>query len=174
MTFETITAIRTQRSEHPKIHRVGNMHPATLDQALDSVKREIGTHDYTPFDRFIEEHLLNPVTWQNPDSSYHVSLNASYKHHSYDHSLHIAAADGPTPAAARRNLAAKITGKILVFGSPMPSAKRLEVPDLHDQNDPHNQKDIRQAFRELLDRFDSETIEEMRAALRMAPASPDA
>ena len=136
MQFETITLVRDPHTLQTEIHRQGNLPAILIDECLQRVRTEIGARQETPLDRFLRENDITPQTWETPEGDYHVSMNASWKEYRHGHSLHIAAADGPTPAAARRKLAAAISGKFLSTGLWPPFTTVTQVPDLSLPMDP--------------------------------------
>ena len=114
----------------PEVHVHGDMWPVDVDAALDEVRRQIGTYEETPLDRFTAEHGLSVKTSTNRDGSYHAFMEASLREPGTNWGLLISSADGETPAAARRNLAARISGGTLVRGAMLPNPRYIQVPDL--------------------------------------------
>jgi len=97
------------------------------------VRRQIGTYDETPLDRFTAEHGLEVKMSTNRDGSYHALVEASLRDPGSRWGLLLSSADGETPAAARRNLAARISGGTLVRGAMFASPQYIAVPDLVGQ-----------------------------------------
>ena len=122
-----------QQPGHPEpdVHVHGTLRPHVLDQALDLAKRQIGTYEPTPLDRFLEEHNLRTFTMPLRDQEgVRVSLEASLRDPGSPWGLMPAAGEGRTPAAARRELARCISNGKLVLGACLPGSRELPVPDL--------------------------------------------
>ena len=166
MQYASVTALRNlSGGMKMEVHLQTNMLPPTLDEALDRAKKEIGTHDETPLDRFLEETEMEPSLWQESGGNYYTSLNASWKTHEYEHSLYQAYGRGQTPAAARRDLARRISGKILVQGLWLSMSRETQVPDLTEKRTWRDQEAMLRDLRDMLAEADPETVSKMQATL---------
>ena len=125
-----ITITRPFGSNGPEVHVHGDLRPVDVDAALDEVRRQIGTYEETPLDRFLEEQELTLNIWQNRDESYHAFIEANLREPGTNWGLLECSDDGRTPAEARRNLAARMSGGTLVRGAMLPNPRYIQVPDL--------------------------------------------
>lgn len=165
MQFKTITIVRPYMANETEVHMQGNLLDLDLHEALDKVRKETGTHDWTPLDRFLDEHRMKPSSWRNRDGSFHVTLDTSYKHRQHDHSLYLAHADGATPAAAKRTLANTISGKFLAHGGNFAYPNYIEVPDLTEVPHWDNSRQMLTVLESMLDHADPNTLQQMADAI---------
>jgi hypothetical protein len=129
--YASVTAVRI--GERLEVHVHGNLPAGALDQALDEAKRQIGTYEPTPLDRFLGENNLEARILQYTPGEFSASLNANWREPEQPKGrgqLHHASGKGPTPAAARRELAKTISGQTLVVNATLASSREISVPDL--------------------------------------------
>ena len=130
--YGSVTVIRPRWGDLTlEVHIHGAMPKWLMDQALDEAKRQIGTYEETPLERFCREHELRINIHATPDNDIaRASIEASYREPGDRWGLNPCSAEGRTPAEARRKLSEKISGKTLVIGSMLPIARDVPVPDL--------------------------------------------
>ena len=114
----------------PEVHLYGDLQASSIDLALDEVRRIIGTYEETPLDRFVQAEGLKLEVWTNRDGTFHAFIEASLREPGTTWGLMGCSADGATPAAARRNLAARMSGGTLVRGAMLPNPRYVGIPDL--------------------------------------------
>ena len=128
--YASITITRRYGDSYPEAHLHGNLPAHLIDQGLDDAKRQLGTYEETPLDRFVEKNGLVVHMISLGETHLRASLEASLRDPGNQWGLLGADGEGRTPAAARRALARRISGGTLVLGSGLPISRDLAVPDL--------------------------------------------
>ena len=138
LQYGSVTVLRPSWDEQAlEVHVHGKMPRWLMDQALDEAKRQIGTYEETPLEKFCREQEITINIYPTRDEDVaRASIEASYRIPGNHWSLKGCSTEGRTPAEARRNLAVLISGKTIVIGSMLPIARDIRVPDL----DPAEQK----------------------------------
>ena len=129
--YASVTAVKS--GERVEVHIHGNLSIGSLDQALDEAKRQIGTYEPTPLDRFLGENNLEAQILEHTPGEFSASLNANWREREQPKGhgqLRQAYGRGPTPAAARRDLAKTISGQTLVVNATLATSPDINVPDL--------------------------------------------
>ena len=129
--YASVTAVKS--GERVEVHVHGNLPTEALDQALDEAKRQIGTYEPTPLDRFLWENNLEAQILKHTPGEFGASLNANWREREQPKGrgqMRQASGKGPTPAAARRDLAKTISGQTLVVNAMLASSRDISVPDL--------------------------------------------
>ena len=129
-----VTAIRktSDRIEYD-VFAYGRVDPFTLDMVADELKKQGGTYEYSEIEQYLESQKLRLTTYANPErypEPFHVRIghDVSIRDPKSRHNLLSASADGTTPAEARRNLADKISGQVLVECPMLPIKREYQVP----------------------------------------------
>lgn len=113
-----------------EVHIHGDLDPCRIDVALDQARRQLGTYEETPLDRFLDEQGLQLEITPNRDGTCHAFVEASIREPGTRWGLLGCSADGATPAAARRNLARGMSGGTLVRGAMYCNPAYVQIPDL--------------------------------------------
>ena len=129
-----VTAIRREsnRIEYD-VFTYGRVAPFILDMVADELKKQGGTYEHSEMEQYLESQELRLITYPNSDrchEPFHVRIghDVSIRDPKARHNLLSASADGTTPAEARRNLADKISGQILVECPMLPIKREYRVP----------------------------------------------
>ena len=132
--YASITIVQQPGHPEPDVHVHGTLRAHVIDQAIDIAKRQIGTYESTPLDRFLEENNLRLFTTPlQGQEGVRVSLEASLRDPRSPWGLLSASGEGRTPQAARRELARTISNGKLVLGACLPISRELPVPDLAER-----------------------------------------
>ena len=133
-----VTAIR-KKSHHIEydVFAYGRVDPFILDMVADALKKQGGTYEYSEMEQYLKSQGLQLVIHPNSDRTaepFHVRIghDVSIRDPKSLHNLLSASADGTTPAAARRNLADKISGQVLVECPMLPIKREYRVPVFGD------------------------------------------
>ena len=137
MKYASVTVAVPPGGGDPEVHVHGNMARWVLDQALDEAKKQIGTYEPTPLDRFSEETGIKVQVYGTHDPGVvRAFMEAPHRGEKDRWGLNLSSAEGTTPAEAQRNLARLISGKTLVHGAMLPNPTYVKVPDLTNGESP--------------------------------------
>ena len=130
----TVAAMR-KKSDHIEydVFAYGRVDPFILDMVADELKKQGGTYEYSEMEQYLASQELQLTTQPNSaqcPEPFHVRIghDVSIRDPKSRHNLLSASADGTTPAAARRKLADKISGQVLIECPMLPIKREYQVP----------------------------------------------
>lgn len=134
--YLSVTAVRTEKPGiHFDIFTDGDTNPLTMDLVADELKRRAGTYEKSPLEEYLEQQGLELKAWPATEAGRYwvrIGSDVCVRAPGSSHGLLSAAAEGDSPADARRRLAALISGRTLVECPTLPIRREYRVPDLMD------------------------------------------
>ena len=136
----TVTAIRQtpDRVEY-EVFTQGADDPLTLDLVADELKRRAGTYEETNLEKFLKQQGLELITKHDPRTGafrVRIGQDVCIRDPRDQYGLLSASAEGSTPAAARRELSRKVSGRTLVAAPMFPIRREYQAPELGEEIHP--------------------------------------